>query len=126
MGCWRCRARGCWLAGRLPGPTVRVVDRSRRIGKLVRVVSKTRARGIGQRVDQVLALNAKAGQAMACSIREARALAAQARAGQVAVAPEPSCARLASWMTSRTVASGSPPRSSSDRGVSGSATGWCR
>jgi IS5 family transposase len=68
------------LAGRLRGPTVRVVDRSRRIGKLVRAISKTLARRTGQRVDQVLALNAKAGQAMARSIREARALAAQARA----------------------------------------------
>jgi hypothetical protein len=31
---------GCRLAGRLRGPTVRVVDRSRRIGKLVRAISK--------------------------------------------------------------------------------------
>jgi transposase, IS5 family len=68
------------LAGRLRGPTVRVVDRSRRIGKLVRAVSKTLSRRTGQRVEEVLALNAKAGQAMARSVREARALAAQARA----------------------------------------------
>jgi transposase, IS5 family len=68
------------LAGRLHGPTVRVVDRSRRIGKLVRVISKTLSRRTGQRVEEVLALNAKAGQAMAGSVREARALAAQARA----------------------------------------------
>jgi IS5 family transposase len=68
------------LAGRLPGPTVRVVDRSRRIGKLVRAISKTLSRRTGQRVEEVLALNAKAGQAMAGSVREARALAAQARA----------------------------------------------
>jgi transposase, IS5 family len=68
------------LAGRLRGPTVRVVDRSRRIGKLVRAISKTLARCTGQQVAEVLALNAKAGQALARSIREARALAAQARA----------------------------------------------
>jgi IS5 family transposase len=68
------------LAGRLRGPTVRVVDRSRRIGKLVRAISKTLSRRTGQRVEEVLALNAKAGQAMAGSVREARALAAQARA----------------------------------------------
>jgi IS5 family transposase len=68
------------LAGRLHGPTVRVVDRSRRIGKLVRAISKTLSRRTGQRVEEVLALNAKAGQAMAGSVREARALAAQARA----------------------------------------------
>jgi IS5 family transposase len=68
------------LAGRLHGPTVRVVDRSRRIGKLVRAISKTLSRRTGQRVEEVLALNAKAGQAMAGSVREARALATQARA----------------------------------------------
>jgi IS5 family transposase len=68
------------LAGRLHGPTRRVVDRSRRIGKLVRAISKTLSRRTGQRVEEVLALNAKAGQAMAGSVREARALAAQARA----------------------------------------------
>ena len=68
------------LAGRLHDPTVRVVDRSRRIGKLVRAISKTLSRRTGQRVEEVLAWNAKAGQAMAGSVREARALAAQARA----------------------------------------------
>src|SRR5215218_770216 len=72
--------QGRKLAGRLPGPTVRVVDRSRRIGKLMRAISKTLSRRTGQRVEEVLALNAKAGQAMARSVREARALAAQARA----------------------------------------------
>jgi IS5 family transposase len=68
------------LAGRLRGPTVRVVDRSRRIGKLVRAISRTLARRTNQGTDEVLALNAKAGRAMARSVREARALAAQARA----------------------------------------------
>jgi hypothetical protein len=67
------------LAGRLRGPTVRVVDRSRRIGKLVRAISKTLSRRTGQCTGEVLALNVKAGQAMARSIREARALAAHAR-----------------------------------------------
>jgi len=37
------------LAGRLRGPTVRVVDRSRRIGRLVRAISRTLARRTGQR-----------------------------------------------------------------------------
>jgi IS5 family transposase len=68
------------LAGRLRGPTARVVDRSRRIGKLVRAISKTLARRTGQRTEEVLALNARAGRALARSIQEARALAAQARA----------------------------------------------
>jgi IS5 family transposase len=68
------------LAARLRGPTVRVVDRSRRIGRLVRAISKTLARRTGQRVEQVLALNAEAGRTLARSIREGRRLAAQARA----------------------------------------------
>ncbi len=68
------------LADRLRGPTTRVVDRSRRIGKLVRAISKTLARRTGQRVDEILALNATAGRALGSSIGEARRLAAQARA----------------------------------------------
>jgi Transposase domain (DUF772) len=43
----------------------------------------------------------------------------------VGVAPRPSCAQLASWMSWLTVASGSPPRSSSGSAASGSSTGWC-
>jgi transposase, IS5 family len=68
------------LAGRLRGPTRRVVDRSRRIGKLVRAISRTLARRTGQRTGEVLALNDKAGRALARSIREARGLCEQARA----------------------------------------------
>jgi IS5 family transposase len=67
------------LAGRLRGQAVRVVDRSRRIGRLVRAISKTLARRTGQRVDRVLALNAAAGRALGSSTREARRLAEQAR-----------------------------------------------
>jgi hypothetical protein len=37
------------LAGRLPGPTRRVVDRSRQLGKTVRAISPTLARRTGQR-----------------------------------------------------------------------------
>jgi transposase, IS5 family len=72
--------QGRRLAGRLRGPTVGVVDRSRRIGKLVRAISRTLARRTGQRTGEVLALNVKAGRALARSVREARALATQARA----------------------------------------------
>jgi IS5 family transposase len=68
------------LRSRLRGGTVRVVDRSRQIGKTVRAISKNLGRRTGRRVDEVLALNAKAGRAMARSVREALALAAQARA----------------------------------------------
>jgi IS5 family transposase len=72
--------QGRKLAGRLRSPTVRVVDRSRRIGRLARAISKTLARRTGQRTGEVLALNTKAGRALARSVREARALATQARA----------------------------------------------
>jgi transposase, IS5 family len=68
------------LAGRLGGQAVRVVDRSRQIGKTARAISRTLSRRTGRRVEEVLALNAKAGRAMARSVREARALAVQARA----------------------------------------------
>jgi transposase, IS5 family len=68
------------LAGRLRRPTRRVVDRSRRIGRLVRAISRTLARRSGQRTGEVLVLNARAGRALARSVREARRLTEQARA----------------------------------------------
>jgi IS5 family transposase len=68
------------LAGRLGGSTRRVVDRSRRIGKLVRSISRTLVRRTGQRPEDVMELNTQAGRVLARSVAEARALAAQARA----------------------------------------------
>ena len=68
------------LAGRLGGQTSRVVDRSRQLGRTVRAISRTLARRTGQRREDVMKLNAKAGRTLARSIGEARALAAQARA----------------------------------------------
>src|SRR5215212_6333651 len=68
------------LAGRLRGATVRVVDRSRRIGRLVRAISRTLVRRTGQRRQDVMELNTHAGRVLARSVGEARALAAQARA----------------------------------------------
>jgi transposase, IS5 family len=68
------------LAARLRTPAARVVDRSRQIGKTVRAISRTLARRRGQRSEEVIAMNARAGRAMARSIREARRLAARARA----------------------------------------------
>src|SRR4051812_885033 len=68
------------LAGRLGRRGSRVVDRSRQIGKTVRAISRTLARRRNPVSEEVLALNAKTGRAMARSIREARRLAAQARA----------------------------------------------
>jgi hypothetical protein len=75
------------LAGRLRGPTVRVVDRSRRIGRLVRAISKTLARRTGQRTSEVLALNAAAGRALGGSIREARRSTGAWRPGQATRRP---------------------------------------
>jgi transposase, IS5 family len=69
------------LAGRLRGQIVRVVDRSRQLSKTVRTISRTLVRRTGQRRDEVMKLNAKAGRILARSIREARALVAKARAG---------------------------------------------
>jgi IS5 family transposase len=68
------------LAGRLGGSTRRVVDRSRRIGKLVRSISRTLVRRTGQRPEDVMELNTQAGRVLARSVAEARTLAAQARA----------------------------------------------
>jgi IS5 family transposase len=68
------------LAGRLGGSTRRVVDRSRRIGKLVRSISRTLVRRTGHAREDVMELNTKAGRVLARSVAEARALAAQARA----------------------------------------------
>src|SRR5829696_1462990 len=68
------------LAGRLRGPTRRVVDRSRQLGRTVRAISRTLVRRTGQRGAAVMELNAKAGRVLARSVGEARALAAQARA----------------------------------------------
>jgi IS5 family transposase len=68
------------LSRLLAGKGARVVDRSRQIGRTVRAISRTLARRTGKRVEQVIAFNAKAGRAMSRSVREARRLAAQARA----------------------------------------------
>jgi IS5 family transposase len=72
--------QGRKLAARLPGQTRRVVDRSRQLGRLVRAISRTLARRTGQRREEVMELNAKAGRILARSIGEARMLATQARA----------------------------------------------
>jgi transposase, IS5 family len=58
----------------------RVRDRSRSISKTVRAISKTLARRTGEAKAQVMALNQQAGQRIARSAREAKRLAAAARA----------------------------------------------
>ena len=59
---------------------VRVRDRSRSVGKAVRAISKTLARRTGEAKSQVMKLNEQAGQLIARSAREAKRLAAAARA----------------------------------------------
>jgi IS5 family transposase len=61
-------------------PTLRVVDRSRSVGRLVRAISKTLARRTGQAKARVLALDDAAGRLIARSAAEARRLGRRARA----------------------------------------------
>ena len=65
---------------KLIGGGVRVRDRSRSIGKAVRAISKTLARRTGEAKAQVMKLNQQAGRLIAQSAREAKRLAAAARA----------------------------------------------
>jgi len=60
--------------------TVRVIDRSRSIGRTVRSISKTLARRTDQAKAQVMTLNEDAGNRIKRSAREAQRLAAQAKA----------------------------------------------
>jgi transposase, IS5 family len=65
---------------KLIGARVRVRDRSRSIGKKVRAISKTLARRTGEAKAQVMALNEQAGRLIAQTAKEAKRLAAAARA----------------------------------------------
>jgi transposase, IS5 family len=62
------------------GGKVRVRDRSRSVGRAVRAISKTLARRIGEAKAHVMKLNEQAGRLIARSAREAKRLAAAARA----------------------------------------------
>jgi transposase, IS5 family len=65
---------------KLIGSKVRVCDRSRSVGKVVRAISKTLARRTGEAKAQVMKLNDQAGRLIARSAKEAKRLAAAARA----------------------------------------------
>ncbi|MBV8218580.1 MAG: transposase [Solirubrobacterales bacterium] len=65
---------------KLVGGKVRVRDRSGSIGKAVRAISRTLARRTGEAKAQVMALNEQAGRLIKQSAKEARRLAAAARA----------------------------------------------
>ena len=62
------------------GGKVPVRDRSRSVGRAVRAISKTLARRIGEAKAHVMKLNEQAGRLIARSAREAKRLAAAARA----------------------------------------------
>lgn len=64
----------------LKAKTVRVRDRSRSIARTVRAISKTLARRTGEAKAQVMKLNEHAGRLIAMQAREAKRLAACARA----------------------------------------------
>ena len=68
------------LSRMIAGKTARVRDRSRSIGKTVRAISKTLARRTGEAKAQVMKLNEHAGRLIAHSAKEAKRLAAAARA----------------------------------------------
>jgi IS5 family transposase len=114
------------LAGRLRGQTRRVVDRSRQLGKTVRAISRTLARRTGQRREEVLKLNAKAGRTLARSIGAAACWPPRHAPRRVGGVPRPSLVPRGGLRSWPTTASASPPRSSSDSAASRSATGWGR
>ena len=68
------------LARMVKGKVAAVRDRSRSVGRTVRLISRTLARRTGEAKQQVIDLNSKAGAQIAKSAREARTLAARARA----------------------------------------------
>jgi IS5 family transposase len=76
----RALAREGRKLAKLIAGNVRVRDRSRSIAKTVRAISKTLARRTGEAKAQVMALNEQAGRLIGRSAREAKRLAATARA----------------------------------------------
>ena len=71
---------GSRLAERVGEQASAVRDRSRAIGRRVRRIARTLARRTGKAKEEVIALNAEAGELLRRSAREASRLAAQARA----------------------------------------------
>jgi hypothetical protein len=102
---WDAGAAGAWALARGGPPAgwsaarqaMRVVDRSRRIGRLVRAIAKTLARRTGQRVDRVVALNAAAAGRWAAGSGRRAGSPSRPAARHEGVAPGPSCVPPASW-----------------------------
>jgi IS5 family transposase len=68
------------LAARIKAPERRVRDRSRSMGRTLRAITRTIRRRTGQAKVQVMALTEQTGKLLEKSVREARRLAAAARA----------------------------------------------
>jgi IS5 family transposase len=68
------------LAKTIKRETTRITDRSRSVGRTVRLISRTLARRTGEAKAQVMKLNEQAGRLIARSVREAQRLARQIRA----------------------------------------------
>jgi IS5 family transposase len=73
------------LAAKVGGTAVRIRDRSRAVGKRRRAIGRTLRRRTGQAKAEVLALTGEAGRLLQESVREARRLAAEARAKALAL-----------------------------------------
>jgi hypothetical protein len=68
------------LQAKVDGTAARVRDRSRAVGRRLRAISRTLRRRTGEAKSEVLALTGETGTLLRASVREARALAAEARA----------------------------------------------
>src|SRR5712691_2178224 len=84
-GCARSPARESGCQRGWAGTAARVRDRSRAVGKRLRTISRTLRRRTGQAKDEVLALTGQTGGLLAVSVKEARAVAAAARATALAL-----------------------------------------
>jgi IS5 family transposase len=73
------------LSARVGGTAARVRDRSRAVGKRLRAISRTLQRRTGEAKAEVLALTGQTGKLLAPSVKEARAVAAEARAKVLAL-----------------------------------------
>jgi IS5 family transposase len=74
------------LAGRLGGTRARVRDRSRAVGRRLRAITRTLRRRTGEAKAAVLELTGQTGKLLSGSLKEARALAGEARERAQAIA----------------------------------------
>ena len=73
------------LSAKVGGTAVRMRDRSRAVGRRLRSISRTLRRRTGGAKAEVLALTGQTGRLLAASVKEARAVAAEARGKALAL-----------------------------------------